>query len=461
MNDKHVVVIGAGITGLSAAFRILSEPNAPRVTIFESLNRIGGVISASPFAGLASLDESADAFLTRTPAAIELAMQVGLEQSLISPATGEAYIWQQQLHHIPHGTMLGVPGSIRAAWATPLLSTTGKLRASIEPLLPRRIGRTTDNLGKSIRARCGNQVLERIVDPLVGSIYATDTDSFSVKGMPQIAELLAQPHSLMHSVKSGLEKRTATGPIFAAPQAGMHAFTSAIAERVRQLGGNIELSAPVRAIEQPKRGQFFVQTDDGTVLCDAVIMASPARHSASLVESLSNEAATQLAQREHASVVMIALTVPRTQWPQHLTGSGYLVPKPQQTAVTAVSFASNKWSHVQTTDQSMVLRVSLGRDGMPMHHLDDDTLLKLALADLYWHIGIEIAPTSVRITRWVESFPQYRPGHFDQVERLEHIFDAAAPGVVFAGASYRGIGIPSCIADANRAAARVLAKIDA
>lgn len=461
MNDKHVVVIGAGITGLSAAFRILSEPNAPRVTVFESLNRVGGVISASPFAGLASLDESADAFLTRTPAAIELAKQVGLEQSLISPATGEAYIWQQQLHHIPHGTMLGVPGSICAAWATPLLSTTGKLRASIEPLLPRRIGRTTDNLGKSIRARCGNQVLERIVDPLVGSIYATDTDAFSVKGMPQIAELLAQPHSLMHSVKSGLKKRTATGPIFAAPQAGMHAFTSAIAERVRQLGGNIELSAPVRAIEQPKRGQFFVQTDDGTVLCDAVIMASPARHSASLVESLSNEAATQLAQREHASVVMIALTVPRTQWPQHLTGSGYLVPKPQQTAVTAVSFASNKWSHVQTADQSMVLRVSLGRDGMPMHHLDDDTLLKLALADLYWHIGIEIAPTSVRITRWVESFPQYRPGHFDQVERLEHIFDAAAPGVVFAGASYRGIGIPSCIADANRAAARVLAKIDA
>ena len=461
MNDKHVVVIGAGITGLSAAFRILSELNAPRVTVFESLNRIGGVISASPFAGLASLDESADAFLTRTPAAIELAMQVGLEHSLTSPATGEAYIWQQQLHHIPHGTMLGVPGSIRATWATPLLSTSGKLRASVEPLLPRRIGRTSDNLGKSIRARCGNQVLERIVDPLVGSIYATDTDAFSVKGMPQIAELLAQPHSLMHSVKNGLAMRTTTGPIFAAPQAGMHAFTSAIAERVKQLGGTIELSAPVRAIEQPKRGQFFVQTDDGTVLCDAVIMASPARHSASLVESLSDEAATQLAQREHASVVMIALTVPRTQWPQHLTGSGYLVPKPQQTAVTAVSFASNKWSHVQTTDQSMVLRVSLGRDGMPMHHLDDDTLLKLALADLYWHIGIDIAPTSVRITRWVESFPQYRPGHFDRVERLEHIFDAAAPGVVFAGASYRGIGIPSCIADANRAAARVLAKIDA
>jgi len=197
------------------------------------------------------------------------------------------------------------------------------------------------------------------------------------------------------------------------------------------------------------------------VLCDAVIMASPARHSAELVRTLSTEATTYLAAREHASVIMIALTVPRNQWPQHLTGSGYLVPKPNQTAVTAVSFASNKWSHVQTPDNSMVLRISLGRDGLPMHHLDDDALLKLALADVYWQTGVDIVPSNVRITRWVESFPQYRPGHFDAVDRLEHVLDAAAPGVVFAGASYRGIGIPSCITDAHRSAARVLAKIDA
>ena len=204
MNDKHVVVIGAGITGLSAALRILSEPNPPRVTVFESLNRIGGVIHASPFAGIASLDESADAFLTRTPSAMDIVKQVGLADALTTPATGEAYIWKDALHPIPQGTMLGVPGSIRAAWSTPLLSTSGKLRASIEPLLPSRVGRNTDNLGAAMRARCGSQVLERIIDPLVGSIYATDTDAFSVKGMPQIADLLAQPRSLMSSVKDSL-----------------------------------------------------------------------------------------------------------------------------------------------------------------------------------------------------------------------------------------------------------------
>ena len=461
MIDKHVVVIGAGITGLSAALRVLREPHPPRVTIFEAHDRIGGVIHASPFAGIAALDESADAFLTRTPAAIKLAKHVGLEHVLTSPATGEAYIWQGTLQPIPHGTTLGVPGSVRSAWSTPILSTSGKLRASLEPLLPQRVGRNTDNLGAAIRARCGNQVLERIVDPLVGSIYATDTDAFSVKGMPQIADLLAQPRSLMSSVRDALAKRTATGPIFAAPLTGMYSFTTAIADHVKQLGGVIELSSPVRAIEQPKRGQYFVQTDDGTVLCDAVIMASPARHSAELVRALSAEANTYLAAREHASVIMITLTVPRHQWPQHLTGSGYLVPKPNQTAVTAVSFASNKWSHVQTPDNSMVLRISLGRDGLPMHHLDDAALLNLAIADVYWQTGVDIVPSNVRITRWVESFPQYRPDHFDAVDRLEHVLDAAAPGVVFAGASYRGIGIPSCITDAHRSAARVLAKIDA
>jgi oxygen-dependent protoporphyrinogen oxidase len=153
---------------------------------------------------------------------------------------------------------------------------------------------------------------------------------------------------------------------------------------------------------------------------------------------------------------MIALTVPRSQWPQHLTGTGYLVPKPMQTAVTAVSFGSNKWAHWQTKDNDMILRVSLGRDGMPMHHLDDERLLALALADLQWHLGIDAQPTHVRLTRWVESFPQYRPGHSERIDWLERTLGAVAPGIAIAGASYRGIGIPACIASAQRAASQTL-----
>jgi oxygen-dependent protoporphyrinogen oxidase len=107
----------------------------------------------------------------------------------------------------------------------------------------------------------------------------------------------------------------------------------------------------------------------------------------------------------------------------------------------------------------MVLRVSLGRDGAPMHHLDDKALLEVALRDLRLHLGFDAAPTNMRFTRWIESFPQYRPGHASRVEALDKQLHSAAPGVVLAGASYRGIGIPACINDGQRAASRALSDL--
>ena len=132
--------------------------------------------------------------------------------------------------------------------------------------------------------------------------------------------------------------------------------------------------------------------------------------------------------------------------------SGYLVTKPRQTAITAASFASNKWAHLRGADGAMILRISLGRDGMPMHHHDDETLVKLALADLNWHLDLDLQPHAHRVTRWIDSFPQYRPGHEAHVSQLDQVLANDAPGVVLAGASYRGIGIPACVADGRRAA---------
>ncbi len=454
-SDKHVVIVGAGITGLGAAHQLLQHPHPPRITIVEAADRIGGIIQASPFAGIESVDESADAFLTRTPSAMNLAAAVGLDHQLTSPAANHAYIWNRRMHAIPLGMMLGIPASRKAICNTQLLTTSGKLRASIEPFLPRAIGRSTDSLGNAIRSRCGNEVLERLVDPLIGSIYATDTDNFSVQGMPQVAELLAQPTSLMRASRNAMQKRSSGGPVFAAPIAGMSALTRAVCDRVIEDGARMILSSPVRSIE-PQGRSYVVHLETESLPADAVILASPARHSAALVEQLSSETSTQLHQFEHASVIMIALTISRSQWPQHLTGTGYLVPKPVQTGVTAVSFGSNKWAHWQTPHDEMVLRVSLGRDGAPMHHLDDNALAEVALRDLRLHLGFDATPTNMRFTRWIESFPQYRPGHANRVEALDKQLHASAPGVVLAGASYRGIGIPACINDGQRAASRAL-----
>ncbi len=457
-SDKHVVIVGAGITGLAAAHQLLQHPHPPKITIIDAADRIGGIIQASPFAGLDSVDESADAFLTRAPSAMNLAAAVGLDQQLTSPAANHAYIWNRRMHAIPTGTMLGIPASRKAIWGTPLLSTRGKLRASVEPFIPRPIGRSTDSLGAAIRSRCGNQVLERLVDPLVGSIYATDTDNFSVHGMPQVAELLGQPTSLMTAALNALVNRTSGGAVFATPITGMSTLTHAVHEKIVENGARVVLSSLVRTIE-PQGKSYLVHLEAESLHADAVILASPARHTATLVKQLSSTASHQLSTFEHASVIMIAMTIPRAQWPQHLTGTGYLVPKPVQTGVTAVSFGSNKWAHWKTTADEMILRVSLGRDGAPMHHLDDTALLEVALRDLRAHLGFDATPTNMRFTRWIESFPQYRPGHSSRVGEIDKQLHAAAPGIVLAGASYRGIGIPACIADAQRAASHALASL--
>ena len=451
VDEQHVVVIGAGITGLAAAAELAQHHPHLFVTVLERDDRIGGVIHASPFAGIASVDESADAFLLRSPAALELASLVGLGDDLVHPATGEAYIWHDELHDIPANTVLGVPASLRSIWSTPLYSPRAKFRASLEPLLPRRVGRSTPSLGGAIRARCGDEVLERVVDPLVGGIYATDTDAFSVHGMPQLDELISGRRSLMAGARNMLATRRDAGPVFGAPRAGMSALVTATSEFVRSKGVSIRTNWHVEEIRRSSGGRYVVTGNHGELAADAVVVASPARHSASMIETLSSDSASMLARREHASIVMVTLAVSRSQWPEWLSGSGYLVTKPKQTAITAASFASNKWAHLQSANDAMILRVSLGRDGMPMHHHDDETLVRLALADLNWHLDLDLQPHAQRVTRWVESFPQYRPGHESDVARLDQLLHRDAPGVVLAGASYRGIGIPACVADGRRA----------
>jgi oxygen-dependent protoporphyrinogen oxidase len=158
-------------------------------------------------------------------------------------------------------------------------------------------------------------------------------------------------------------------------------------------------------------------------------------------------------------VVLITMAIPASQWPARLKGSGYLVPKPDQRWVSAASFGSNKWAHWRPDDGSMILRVSLGRDGLEVMHFDNDKLINLALADMKLHLGVDLTPSEIRVSRWAESFPQYRPHHFARLAELEHSLGTAAPGIVFAGASYRGIGIPACVQQARSAGEATLAHL--
>lgn len=468
-NPTHVVVVGGGITGLSCAHRLLNaariEQRDIAVTIVESQANVGGVIRTSPFAGLPHLDEGADAFLLRVPAGIALARSVGLSDNLTSPAVSHASVWRNGMHPLPEGLLLGVPTNFAALAKSRLISWRGKARAALEIALPRTTTEP-DSLGQFMRSRLGNEVHEMLIDPLVGSIYAADTDHFSLQAMAQLRDLAESGRSMLLSARSRPQPQpvSAEHPIFAAPVEGMGALVGATHAQVQLLGGIVQSSTEVQSIERCTTGGYLVHTQsaDGakTISASHVVVCAPAKHAARFFKESQPTIASLMASSEHASVVMVSLAIPKASFPSRYRGSGYLVPKPEQRFITAVSFASQKWEHLNSTP-SAILRVSLGRDGAPLHEHDDGELMSFVLADLKVHLGTDIDPSDTRITRWKESFPQYRPHHFQHVAHVEEHLAKELPNVFVAGASWRGIGVPSCIEQGVKTADEIVASLHA
>ncbi len=447
-SERRVLVVGGGIAGLAAAVDLADDPSIS-VELREAGPRLGGKIATSPFAGLDHVDEAADAYLTRVPHAVEFARHIGLGSGDLTAPTGAgAAVWHGRLHDIPGGIVLGVPAAVRPFVTTSLLSWSGKLRAAVEPFLPRTD--PDDSLGALIRTRFGDEVQERLVDALVGSIYATDTDRSSLAAVPQLADLAARHRSLLLGARSARRRTPARpdSPIFAAPVQGMQRLVDAAAAHVRRRGGILVTECPVALVERDS-GTWRVDGDR----FDAVVLATPARTTAPLLRVVAPGAAHELAGFEHADIIMVRLAVPGADWPSRLHDrSGYLVPKPDQHHVTAASFASQKWAHWRPSDGSQLLRVSLGRDGLPVRHLDDDAAIRATIDECNRHLDLDLQPSDISVSRWLDAFPQYRPHHHLRVERITN---ALPPGVEIAGASYRGIGIPACVADGRRAAATI------
>ena len=439
----HVAVVGGGITGLSAAYHLRhravdSSAPPPRVTLFEADERLGGKIRTSPFAGLPAVDEGADAFLARVPWAVDLAHELGLDD-LVSPATGRAYVWWDgSLHAIPEGLVLGVPAGIGSLARSRLLSWPGKARAALEPLV-RRGHPAADNLGELIEHRFGAEVLDRLVDPLIGSINAGDTRQLSLAATaPQVATGLDRSRSLLLGLRKG-RAATPAGPVFLAPRQGMEALVVALRRALD--GVEVVTGQSVEVLERRAGGGWVVQ---GTEV-DAVILALPAYEAARLMAGVSPGSAALLGAISYASVAMVTLALPEEAVGRTLDGSGHLVPKPVQRTLTAASWASTKWTHWHLPGQ-VVVRASVGRRGDDHAvELDDDDLVEAVMADLERHLGVDGGPTASRVTRWPRSFPQYAPGHLDRVADLERRLAVDAPGVVVTGAAFRGLGIPACI----------------
>jgi oxygen-dependent protoporphyrinogen oxidase len=459
---SHVVVVGGGVTGLAAAYELTSADAAVDVTLLEAGDRLGGKLHTSPFAGRL-LDEGADAFLLRVPWAVDLCRELGLEADLVSPATGRAYVWSHgALRPLPAATVLGVPTDFDALAECGVVSVDAVARAAEDLTRPYDRPAGDESVGALVRRRLGDEVLERLVAPLVGGINAGDADRLSVQAVtPQLAAARDVGPSLVAALRAQREAAAsdADAPVFASPRDGMGVLCDRLAAAV-ETRVVVRLDAAVDEIEAAARG-WTVQAGGRAYTADAVVVATPAGAAATLLATVAPAASAALAAVEHASVALVALAFAREAVDRDLDGSGFLVPAVEGLLLTACSWATSKWSHLDDRGD-VLLRVSAGRagaSGAAVDAMPDGVLVPRLLDDLRTTMAVRAEPLDVRVSRWPSSFPQYAPGHLDRVKEVDAALASAAPAVVATGAWARGVGVPACIHEGREAARRALAAL--
>lgn len=453
MSGSQVVVIGAGIAGLAAAHR-LSQRGA-RVTVLEASDRVGGKLLPGEIAG-ARVDLGAESMLARRPEAVALAREVGLDERLQPPATATASIWTRgALRPMPKGHVMGVPGTAEALAG--VLSEEGLARIEQDAALPRTEVGEDVAVGEYVAARLGREVVDRLVEPLLGGVYAGDAYRISMRSaVPQLFQLAKTHTSLTEGVREIQARMAAnqqTGPVFMGVEGGVGTLPLAVADSVRARGGEIVTGAPVSELRREPSGGWKVVTGDRdrVLHADAVILAVPAPAAAGLLRAESPEAATELDTVEYASMALVTLAYRRSDTALP-AGSGFLVPPVDGRTIKASTFASQKWGWIADENPDVVvLRTSVGRYGeTKILERDDTDLVDVSRHDLREATGLDATPLETRVTRWTDGLPQYPVGHHARVARIrEHV--AKLPGIAVCGAQYDGVGIPACIASAHAA----------
>ncbi|MFE5918838.1 protoporphyrinogen oxidase [Streptomyces sp. NPDC056468] len=447
----QVVVIGGGIAGLAAAHRLLA--GGGRVTVLEASDRVGGKLLPGEIAG-ARVDFGAESMLARRPEAVALAREVGLADRLRPPATATASIWTRgALRPMPKGHVMGVPGT--AAALTGVLSDEGLARIDRDADLPRTEVGDDAAVGEYVAARLGREVVDRLVEPLLGGVYAGDAYRISMRSaVPQLYQAAKTHDSLTEAVREIQAKAAAgrqTGPVFMGIEGGVGRLPLAVAESVRARGGEIVTGAPVTELRREATEGWRVVAGDRVLHADAVVVAVPAPAAAGLLRAEAPEAAAELDGIEYASMALVTLAYRRvdTDLP---AGSGFLVPPVDGRTIKASTFASQKWGWIADENpDTVVLRTSLGRYGeTEILGREDDHLVDVSRRDLRAATGLDATPLETRVTRWTDGLPQYPVGHHARVARVrEHV--AKVPGLAVCGAQYDGVGIPACIASAYAA----------
>ena len=468
--NRRVIVIGGGIAGLAAAHRVIELNNdrslGLEVMLLEASPRLGGSIATERIDDFL-VEAGPDSFITEKPWALRLCERLGLTSRLVSTQAAYQKIYivhQGKLEPLPEGFFLLAPTRLWPFVQTPLFSFSGKLRMAAELLLPRGAMNDDESLASFVRRRFGAEALERVAQPLVGGIYASDPDKLSLTAtMPRFKEMERTKRSIIWAMWSEQRRRArhrengsgARWSLFVTLAGGMQECVDRIARRLPE--GSMRLNSPVKNViyDQTKRIWRISTAGRETAEASAVILATPARRTGEILGSLAKDAAEELKNISSASTATVSLAYRREDFPSKLDSFGFVVPVIEQRKIMACTFSSLKYPG-RAPEGRVLLRAFIGGSLQPELFQDDDaTMEKNVREELASLLGVTAPPLFSRIWRHPNSMPQYHVGHESRIRRIEAQL-AKFPALALAGSAYRGVGIADCVRTGEDAAEKVV-----
>lgn len=488
--SRVVAVIGGGISGLTAARCLASSPGV-EVVVLEAADRCGGKILTGEFRGL-PVELGPDNFLTRDPSAAHLCRQLGLGEDLVAPATSSASVVARgHLRPLPAGLVLGIPTDLKALARSRILSGPGLARAALDLVAPGSAIRSSSvglrpsgpgnagpewTAGSILQRRLGHEVVERLVDPLLGGINAGSVDHLSLAVVaPQVARALAGRNSVIRSLRARLPAphsqagahgddqkpagawRNGPMPIFLGLRGGLSRLVEGLVAGLRSGGVDLRTGSEVTALRFDQAG-YQIETEQGFVVADAVVLGVPANVAARLLVDGVPAAGAELSSIPYAGVALATFAFPSGSISRLPKGSGFLVPRCEGRLLTGCTVISAKWPESARPGE-IVIRASTGRYGDDRAtKMSDDELTGRVLGELKDLIGTSAEPLSSLVHRWPRAFPQYLPGHLGRLDRARSALSALPP-IELVGAALGGIGIPACVTSGERAAMTILDRL--
>lgn len=443
---KYFLVVGAGISGLAAAYELTKRGH--RVRVREASSRAGGLIHTEHAGGF-TIEAGPDSILNAKPAALDLIRELGLGHELIAVRRPGAFVLEgHDLHALPQPSFLGIPLTQEALDAYDLLSPEGRTRMAQEPTVPAGSG-SDESVGAFFRRRFGPEAVDLIAQPLLGGIHAGDIEQLSMRSLfPRLLE--AERSAFARGGVSAGFGAIAALPRGAAAIGDARRGFSALRDGMATLVRALEAALPQGTVETNSRVESVEDHH-----ASAVIVAAHAYSAARLLEPINGEAARLCALVPYVSTASIALAWPRDAVPHPLDGTGFVVARRHSDVrITACTWVSSKWEF-RAPDDSVLLRAFIGGAHDPdVVDLGDDELVAIARRDLGLVLGVSAAPVLHRVYRWRRAGAQHLVGHLDRVAEIERRL--APRGIFVAGSGFRAVGIPDCVADGRRVAAEAI-----